>query len=105
MFDEEDDAENLSPPPLPRKVSFSNEERVSESPRELVEMLKATRTLQQLSSGRAIKHSGGDFECAGRQFSWDGSDGLKLARPEPSPPAEEVSPPRLLSLASILNNS
>lgn len=76
--DSEDDSEERtsSPPPMPRKLSFMDARVVMASPSEFVEMLQATRSLQQLSVGSKWKSQGGGFECEGKQFLWDGDASL-----------------------------
>lgn len=69
----------ISSLPMPRKVSLSDEQRIiSESPSEFLAMLKATRSLQQMSAGRFAKHIDGGFECGEQRFTWDGIDKLDV---------------------------
>ncbi|KAK9470536.1 uncharacterized protein V1510DRAFT_270291 [Dipodascopsis tothii] len=81
----------LSPPPLPRKIDFWNHETLTSSPADFVEVLQATRFLQQLSAG--LPHGrqwdldekmGGDFECGGKIWMWDGRAGLDIVGTSPS---------------------
>lgn len=91
----DEDTSCISPPPMPRKVSFSDERIISESPSEFLAMLKATRSLQQMSSGRFVKELGGGFECGGRQFIWDGIDKLDILPIQQTSNSKAVTPPRL----------
>ncbi|CAN6675041.1 hypothetical protein TRVA0_081S00166 [Trichomonascus vanleenenianus] len=75
----------ISPPPLPEKVNFADEVKLANSPHEFLEVLQATRSLQQISAGSAGRRwsfdqsaLGGGFECAGRLWRWDGNQNLNV---------------------------
>lgn len=81
------------PPPLPPRLSMdtSTQQMLAKSPSELVQVLQATRSLQQMSAGVAARRwsfdnnsrmLGGSFECAGKMWAWDGSDGLLVKKGE-----------------------
>lgn len=86
------------PPPMPEKIVFPDEVSLVQSPDEFLEILQATRSLQQISTGAAAKswtnfggNLGGDFECGGKIWQWDGRKELNIKGLSPSPAS--VIPP------------
>ncbi|CCG81724.1 putative APSES transcription factor Xbp1 [Taphrina deformans PYCC 5710] len=77
--------ERTSPPSLPRIVNLPNGDRYPSKP-ELLDLLRASRSLQRLSAGGAEDWTdeGGAFLLAGKSatFVWDGSDALEVLEPE-----------------------
>ncbi|ODV91811.1 hypothetical protein CANCADRAFT_30136 [Tortispora caseinolytica NRRL Y-17796] len=74
----------LTPPPLPLKLEFVNDDKLAASPNDFLQVLRATRSLQLLSAGRSGRRwsfdnrMGGGFECAGRLWKWDGQEQLRV---------------------------
>ena len=76
----------VAAPPLPMKLALADENLI-ESPDEFLEVLQATRSLQQISVGsrnRRVSFTfdhqtlGGGFECGGKLWSWDGKHQLNI---------------------------
>lgn len=74
----------VEPPKLPPRIAFSDD-NIVDHPKELLEVLQATRSLQQISAGNAGRRwsanrrsFGGGFECSGHLWKWDGQEDLSL---------------------------
>jgi hypothetical protein len=84
------------PPPMPGKIVFPDEDSLVRTPDEFLEVLQATRSLQQISAGASGRgwsfggNLGGGFECGGKVWQWDGKKDLNIVGLSPSPPS--VSP-------------
>lgn len=80
----------IPPPPMPVRLVLPSDSRVLNYPDEFVALLQATRSLQQLSAGRAGRSwsydnssLGGGFECGGKIWNWDGGNNLNVIGPVP----------------------
>lgn len=76
--------DKTSPPRLPRVVDLTSDGSCPSRP-ELLDLLRASRSLQKLSAGGAEdwNSEGGRFNIAGDSttFIWDGSDALEILEP------------------------
>lgn len=74
----------IRPPPMPNKLALADEQGLLNSPAEFLEVLQATRSLQQISVGNAGRkwsideNLGGGFEFGGKLWEWDGKHQLSV---------------------------
>lgn len=106
VFEDDDaDANHFTPPPITRTVSFP--EQSGNNASEILAMLNATRSLQQLSAGKYNKVAGGNFEPTGKQTADPaGSVDGKCHTPPtvPSPELKKATLTRRPTLTTILNS-
>lgn len=115
--------EPVTPPPMPIKLALANDAAsasLADSPSEFVQVLQATRSLQQMSMSAAVaaanynsnngvdgsaataaaprlsfdpKNLGGGFEFAGKLWSWDGHEKLNIVGSAKGSPRVILPPP------------
>ena len=107
--------EPVTPPPMPVKLAFAGDSALAESPSEFVQLLQATRSLQQISMTAAAvaaadtpsaassplsthlsfdsNNLGGGFEFAGKLWSWDGHEKLNIVGSAKDSPRVILPPP------------
>lgn len=106
--------EPVTPPPMPVKLSLPDADAtLADSPSEFVQVLQATRSLQQMSMSAAAaaagksssqpmslprfsfdpKSLGGGFEFAGKLWSWDGHEKLNIVGSAKDAPRVILPPP------------
>lgn len=103
---EDEEVDRFTPPPMPpRTVSFPEQDAQNAS--EILAMLNATRSLQQLRSGKLRKDTGGDFERCSQQIIHPVApvDGKCHTPPTvPSPELKKATLTRRPTLTTILNS-